>query len=350
MKKIISSVVVSSVFLSGMASVYAQAPDLSALGGNTTTTTTTDTSASGSTATATGTTATDTNKATTGVEVATVKIIPSLPNVEAGSTTPVEVIVVAETKTGTKLTDKDIDLTAEVIGNDANKSKGEFKVGTYSEGDQYFKFSYVPGKEAGTMQLSVKATSKTNPQNTITETATIVVSDAKNSTTAPTTTTSTPEITPISTNTNTTTNTDIMVEPKANDSKESAANTDKIKITKTEVLDLNRIKVSFDHKIALSDNPLEMVTVETVKDKKNLPVSNITLGADEKSIVILTKEPLAKEEYHVTIKTVVDGETMKAVTLANGVTTVSGTSELLLLLTTLLASIGVFAYRRKSAK
>lgn len=345
MKKIISSVVLSSVLLTGVASVNAQAPDLSALGG-TTTATTTDT-ASGTTTTTTDATTTAT---ATPVEVATVKIIPSLPNVEAGSTTPVEVIVLAETKTAQKLSDKDIELTAEVIGNDANKSKGDFKMGVYSEADQYFKFSYTPGKEAGTMQLSVKATSKTNPQNTITETATIVVAP---STTTPTTTgTTTPTITTTSTEP-VLTNTNVMVEPEVATStgttEKTTANTDAIKITKTEVLDLNRIKVTFDHKIALSDNPMEMISIDTVKDKKNLPISNVTLGADEKSVVILTKEPLAKEEYHVTIKTVVDGETMKAVTLANGVTTVSWASELLLLLSALSASVlGFFAYRRKT--
>lgn len=120
MKKIVTSVAIASVLLAGTSSVGAQAPDLSALGG-TTTATTTDATATGATNTATATTASTEN------EVATIKIIPSMPNVEAGSTQPVEVIVLVETKTAKKLSDQDINLTASILNNDAN-TMGTFTV------------------------------------------------------------------------------------------------------------------------------------------------------------------------------------------------------------------------------
>lgn len=340
MKKILSSVVISTALLAGISTAGAQTPDLSALGGTTTETTATDTGAT------TNSTATDKPEVSGNVEVAAIKIIPSLPNVEADSKTPVEVIVLVETKTAQKLSDKDIDLVAEVLENEAG-NKGEFKVWNYSEADQFFKFSYMPGTEAGSIKLSVKATSKTNPENTVTESTTIVVVPPAIpvSSNQPTDTKAEPTVVATGTNVD---KTDTMVEPEEK-AQVNEEKTDAIKIVKTEVLDLNRIKVSFDHKIALSDNPLDMVSIESVKEKTPITLSNITLGADEKSFVILTKDPLQKEEYHVTVKTVVDGETMKAVSLANGVTTVSGASELLLLLAALIASTGFILARRKQA-
>lgn len=351
MKKIVTAVATTSLLMANALSVSAQAPDLSALagsgsGGTTTTTTTTE---SGSTNTATNNTSTNTAE-----EIATVKIIPSLPNVEAGSTTPVEVIVLVETKTAKKLSDQDITLTASVLNSD-NGSMGTFTGGEYSPADQYFKFQYTPGKTAGTAQLSVKATSKTNPKNEVTETTAIVVSPSNGNGA----TTSTPATTDKETNTGLLSD-DNFIEKAVNVNSSGATAdattkttekvTDAIKITKTEVLDLNRIKISFDHKIALGDNPLEMISIETVKNKTPLEISNITLGSDEKSLIVLTKEPLAKEEYHVTVKTVINGETMKAVTVANGVATVSGMPTALLALMGVLSAIGaVFLSRKRKA-
>lgn len=104
---------------------------------------------------------------------------------------------------------------------------------------------------------------------------------------------------------------------------ETTEATGSVNVVKTEVLDGNRIKVSFDKEIALSDNPLEMVSIESVKDKSKVELTNVTLGQDKKSLVIFSKDALKKEEYHVIVNSVVDGQTMKSVSVANGTTTVS---------------------------
>lgn len=79
-----------------------------------------------------------------------------------------------------------------------------------------------------------------------------------------------------------------------------------VNIVKTEVLDLNRIKVTFDNEIALSDTPLEMITIESVKDKTKIELSNVSLGSDKKSLIVFSKDSLKKEEYHVIVNSVVD--------------------------------------------
>ena len=136
------------------------------------------------------------------------------------------------------------------------------------------------------------------------------------------------------------------VSTESTESTESGS-TEGVHITKTEVIDLNRIKVTFDTEIALSDKPLEMLTIESVKDKTKISLSNVTLGQDKKSLVILTKDSLAKEEYHVVVNTVVDWKTMKTVSVVNGTTTVSGLAETLLFILASLTTVMAMVFTKR---
>lgn len=331
--KFITSVVMSTILMSTTASLFAADIDLGALDTDTATTTS-GTTTTGATVSNTGTTTASTGStATSEKKVSKVTIIPWTPSVDANDKKAVEVIVQVQDSSNQSLTDSDIEVKAEIVNGDA--TSGVFSTGAFQPDTKYFNFSYKAGSKVGTVTLKVTATSKSNPTDTVSQTQTIEVIE-----TAKLTTTSVKD--------------NVMVEPTTSTGVTSTGSTESgttagVHITKTEVLDLNRIKVTFDTEIALSDKPLEMLTIESVKNKTKINLSNVTLGQDKKSLVILTKDALAKEEYHVIVNTVVDGKSMKSVSVVNGTTTVSGFGELLLIALASLAALAgtLFAKRKR---
>ena len=324
-RKLITSLVVSTIVLSTTATTFAEL-DLGALGGDATTTTETTTS---------GSTTPDTTVSTTSEKkVSKITVIPWTPSVDANDTKPVEVIVQVQDSANQPLTDSDVELKAEIVSGDA--TSGVFSTGSFQADTKYFNFSYKAGSKAGTVTLKVTATSKTDATDTVSQTQTIEVIESVKPTVNTTTVMEEPETSTGTSN----------VSTESTESTESGS-TEGVHITKTEVIDLNRIKVTFDTEIALSDKPLEMLTIESVKDKTKISLSNVTLGQDKKSLVILTKDSLAKEEYHVVVNTVVDWKTMKTVSVVNGTTTVSGLAETLLFILASLTTVMAMVFTKR---
>jgi len=323
MKKILSKLLITIIALSAVVPATL-AVDLSALGGDsgTTTGTTTETT----TGTTTGTTT------EIGKNISKIQIVTEVPTVPADGKRTINVIVQISDASNNYLSDADVNIKAEIVGNDSSNSLWVFSTGSYSQEDKYFKFSYTAGTKAGEIQLKVTAISKTNKINEVSQVEKLTLTEFIAET-------------PVITNVEpvlASTWTDVMAE-----STSKSETVSDLHIVKTEVLDLNRIKISFDNEIALSDSPLDMISIESVKDKTKINLSNVTLWEDKKSLIVFSKDSLKKEEYHVIVNSVVDGKTMKAITVANGTTTISGMGEIAILILSLLASLGYVLHKRK---
>lgn len=342
MKKTFSKLLITTIALWALTpSTFAV--DLNALGGDTPATASGTASSGATTETATSTGKnTVATTATTEKTVSKIQIVTEVPSIPADGKKTINVVVQISDASNNSLSDTDVDTKAEIVWNDATNSLWVFSTGSYSQEDKYFKFSYTAWTKASEIQLKVTATSKTNKSNEVSQVEKLTLTEAVaetpvNTMTEPVTTTA---------ETVTATGSDIMAEPTSEVKSESGTTSD-IHIVKTEVLDLNRIKISFDNEIALSDAPLDMIAIESVKDKTKINLSNVTLWDDKKSLIVFSKDSLKKEEYHVIVNSVVDWKTMKAVSVANGTTTVSGMWELAILILSLLVSLGYVLHKRK---
>lgn len=282
-----------------------------------------------------------------------VLIIPEFTSLPADGKKVVNVIVQVLSYNEDVLTWDDVEVTAEIVWNDTSNSLWLFQTWAYSVENKYFQFTYTAWTKAWDVQLKVVAKSKSNPANEISQVEKLVLLASTNNNISTTQWTDLNNISVTSLDNATTESQNVNPNNVLSQNTTSSwTNTESVNvwnihITKTEVLDVNRIKISFNKEIALSEVPVDMVNIESVKDKSKLEVSNVTLWEDKKSLIVFSKDPLKKEEYHVIVNTVVDWETMKAVSVVNGTTTVSWMWELILLLLAFLTSIWFFAYKRK---
>lgn len=344
MNKTISKALLATLAVSAIVP-SAFALDLDTL--DTTNTGSSTATASGATSTWTASTSTGTsNTTTTGKTVSKIQIVTDSPTLPADGKKSVKIVIQVSDTDNKFLSDEDVEMKAEIVGNDSANSLGVFNTGAFLKDSNYFEFSYVAGTKAGEIQLKVTATSKTNKTNVIEQVEKLVLVEAKDAAVSTTPVTTTVATTSTGTMTEPTTSTGTEV---ASTGATETGSVSAINIVKTEVLDLNRIKVTFDNEIALSDTPLEMITIESVKDKTKIDLSNVSLSSDKKSLIVFSKDSLKKEEYHVIVNSVVDWKTMKAVSVANGQTTVSWMGEIAMLAMAFIAAIGAFLFRRKQS-
>lgn len=139
MKKTVSAI--AAFALIAVNSAYAI--DLNDLGGETSASTGTVTSTGTASNTAsTGATAT-TATASADKTVSKIQIIPEVPTLVADGKKVVPVAVRVTNEADEPLSTTDVELVAEIVGNDSAKSLGSFNTGAYSEEQKYFEFNYV---------------------------------------------------------------------------------------------------------------------------------------------------------------------------------------------------------------
>lgn len=274
-----------------------------------------------------------TNTEVSVVEIGEITVIAWKNSVEANweDTIPLDIIV--DSIDWVWLTDEQINLAIDVKDNN-----GSIENITYSPTEEVFKTKYISWNEVWSVTLIITATSNSDESVTLQS----IFSDI-----------SLTEVIEKAIEADVISLEDSFVDEWLEEEVLEIQNEEKTleaNIISSEMLGENRIKVSFDIEISIpEENPMNSVTIETIEEKEKVKISNIVLGEDSKSVIISTENNLEDEAYRVIINEVLNKSTMKKATLVNTETTVTGTSEIIMVVLALLLSTMFIYFSRRKA-
>lgn len=251
------------------------------------------------------------------------------------------------------LSDTQIDLDVVLTQNDDN-TKGEIKNVEFDSESELFNVTYVAGSEDWTVNFKITATSKSDSSIVLEqgEELTLEKFEPIIETTTNEEDNNIDSILENLDNTETVTeedNTEEILNVENEETSTEEVSTEGINIMETTVIDEKRLKITFDRKIFLPDNPLSLVDIKRTSDDTSVKISNVTLSEDEMSLIVLTLDEMTEEPYLVTLSSVVDGETMKKVSVVNWTLTVTWLFDHIYLVIAMIIGAWIF-YRRKISK
>ena len=234
------------------------------------------------------------------------------------------------------LSDKDVKLNVKV--SDDNGTIWEIN---YNKDTEVFEVEYTAWKTEGTVSFTIEAISKADPEKKLEQLEDFTLShyeepkkeeDVKEE---------------VSNTLKALDETETKEETKTNEDNNEEKVIEWINIIGSKIIDTNTIKISFDKKIFLPEDPLSLIEIKKSSDGEKVAIENVSLSNDEKGLIVLTSKPLAKEPYVITINEVIDGETKKKVSVANPELTVTGLSDYIFFILWLMLTSGIIFRRRK---
>lgn len=237
------------------------------------------------------------------------------------------------------LDDSKVDLTVTPENDNWKIEKIEYKKDT-----QLFEVTYIAGTTAWNVWLKVKAVAKSDPSIKLEQLEDFKLTEVpKKEVKEQNDTTTSNDVNDILTNLD---KGDNVKEEKGTNTETNTKIND-INIISSKIIDENRLKITFDRKIFLPDDPLSLIEIKKKEDGSKVKIANVTLSDDEMSLIVLTKDNLEKVPYLVSINEVIDGDTKKKVTVTNWELTVTGLNEIFIFLVWILLSSGIIYIRRR---
>jgi len=287
---------------------------------------------------ATTDTADNNNETASEVNIANMEVVFDDESIPADWKTKTKFYVKVTDDNDKTLTDKDVKL--DITVSDWNWTIDSIN---YSDDKEVFEVEYTAWKKEGTVSFTIKAISKADPEKKLEQLEDFTLTHYEEP----------KKEENVKEEVSNTLKALEETETKTEENNEEEVSEDKviegINIIGSKIIDTNTIKISFDKKIFLPEDPLSLIEIKKSSDGEKVAIENVSLSNDEKWLIVLTSKPLEKEPYVITINEVIDGETKKKVSVANPELTVTGLSDYVFFLIWLMLTSGIiFSRRRKT--